>query len=53
MSSKKIFILMSLIVTGPFEMVTNNTDKNYFDCLKKKNTIQEWGPENDGDIGCA
>lgn len=28
---------MSLIVTGPFKIVANNTDKNYFDCLKKYN----------------
>lgn len=30
---------MSLIVTGPFKIVANNTDKNYryFDCLIKYN----------------
>lgn len=31
------FILMSLIVTGPFKIVANNTNKNYFDCLKNTN----------------
>lgn len=45
-SSKMFFILMSLIVTGLFKIVANNTDKNYFDCLKK---LQFWNrrPEND------
>lgn len=44
-SSKMFFILMSLIVTGPFKVVAKK-DKNYFDCLKK---IQFWNrrPEND------
>lgn len=36
-SPKMFFILLSLIVTGPFKIVANNTDKNYFDCLKKYN----------------
>lgn len=38
-SSEMFFILMSLIATGPFKIVANNTDKNYryFDCLKKYN----------------
>lgn len=45
-SSKMFFILMSLIVTGPFKIVANNTNKNYFDCLKK---YKFWNrrPEND------
>lgn len=25
-----------LIATGPFKIAANNTDKNYFDCFKKK-----------------